>query len=202
MKLFKVKRNFFCLNYFLNRDFFLTALCRVDLLVEQILRIDPKSVTQSRPIPTSTSFSARSIDTNVSHSTTNTVLTHNRHHVTSPSVNSTKQQQQQSYAELIPNGKILGQQSFPVPVLRTQQQTPSNRLSIVTTQERAGFKPIEQQQSSIISDNTPRPTPIHPQTAHYPAPERINFVSFKDIKKTSLDNFQFYWDFSHEYFYL
>jgi len=58
-----------------------------------------------------------------------------------------------------------------MPVLRTQQPTPSTRLS----QEKTGFKPIEQQQSSIISDNTPRPTPIHPQTNHFPATERLNF---------------------------
>jgi hypothetical protein len=67
-----------------------------------------------------------------------------------------------------------------MPVLRTQP-TPSSRSSTVTTQERAGFKPIEQQQSSIISDNTPRPTPIHPQTSHYPATERLNFVNFPEI---------------------
>jgi hypothetical protein len=143
------------------------ALCRVDLLIEQILRIDPKSVTQSRPMPTSTSFSARSIDTNVSHSTANPVSTQIHHPVFSPSINSTKQS---SYVEPISNGR-----TFPMPVLRTQP-TPSSRSSTVTTQERAGFKPIEQQQSSIISDNTPRPTPIHPQTSHYPATERLNFT--------------------------
>jgi len=156
---------------------FFSALCRVDLLIEQILRIDPKSVTQSRSIPTSTSFSARSIDTNVSHSTINTTLPLNRYHAPSPPLNSAKQQ---SYSEPISNGKALGQQSFPMPVIRTQQQTPSNRLSTVTTHEKSGFKPIEQQQSSIISDNTPRPTPIHPQTNHYPATERLNFVSFEN----------------------
>jgi hypothetical protein len=164
---------------FFKSNFFCSALCRVDLLVEQILRIDPKSVTQTRPIPTSTSFSARSIDTNVSHLTTNTGFPPNFHHVPSPSLNSTKQQQQ-SYAEPISNGKTLGQQSFPMPVIRTQQQTSLNRLSTTTTNEKVGFKPIEQQQSSIISDNTPRPTPIHPQTNHYPATERLNFVSFKN----------------------
>ncbi len=87
--------------------------------------------------------------------------------------------------EPLPNGKTFGQQSFPMPVLRTQQQqqqqTSSNRLSFASPHEKTGFKPIEQQQSSIISDNTPRPTPIHPQTSHYPAPERINLVSFKDF---------------------
>jgi hypothetical protein len=72
-----------------------------------------------------------------------------------------------------------------MPVIRTQQQTPSNRLSTVTTHEKSGFKPIEQQQSSIISDNTPRPTPIHPQTSHYPATERLNFVSFENNIKIS-----------------
>ncbi len=123
-------------------------------------------------MPTSTSFSARSIDTNVSHSTANPVSTQIHHPVFSPSINSTKQS---SYVEPISNGR-----TFPMPVLRTQP-TPSSRSSTVTTQERAGFKPIEQQQSSIISDNTPRPTPIHPQTSHYPATERLNFVNFPEI---------------------
>lgn len=69
-----------------------------------------------------------------------------------------------------------------MPVLRTQQQTPLSRLTGRSTQEPSVFKPIEQQQSSIISDTTPRPTPIHPQTNHYPATEKLNFVNFKILK--------------------
>jgi hypothetical protein len=137
--------------------------------MEQILRIDPKSVTQTRPIPTSTSFSARSIDTNISHPTTNTILTHSRPLMLSPSI------KQPSYPEPLSNGKLFVQQtSYPIPVLRTQ------RSSNVTTQENSGFKPIEQQHSSIISDSTPRPTPIHPQTSHYPTNEKLNYVSLKN----------------------
>jgi hypothetical protein len=153
----------------LNR--FFLALCRVDLLIEQILRIDPKSLSQPRSIPTSTSFSARSVDTNVSQSTTNTVLSRIRQPLPSPSSNSIKQQ---SYTESISNGKTFGQQTLPIPVLRAQQQTPASRLSVAATQEKAGFKPIEQQSSSIISDTTPRPTPIHPQATQYSG---LNFVS-------------------------
>ncbi|CAF3186143.1 unnamed protein product [Rotaria sp. Silwood2] len=130
------------------------ALCRVDLLIEQILRIDPKSSLQTHPVPRSTSFSARSLDTNVSHSTATTVVSRTRHPVSSPLLNSISQQQ--SYTE---------------PLLNE-----SNRLSLASTQEKTGFKPIEQQRSSTISENTSRPTPIHPQTTHYPATEGLNFV--------------------------
>ncbi len=81
--------------------------------------------------------------------------------------------------ESISNGKPLSQPTLPMPVLRTQQQTPLSRLSLAATQEKAGFKPIEQQQlSSIISDNTSRPTPIHPQTSHYAATEGLTYVIY------------------------
>ncbi|CAF5027616.1 unnamed protein product [Rotaria sp. Silwood1] len=158
------------------------ALCRVDLLIEQILHIDPKSSLQTHSIPRSTSFSARSLDTNVSHSTATTVLSRTHHVVPSPSLNSINQQQQQSYTEPTLNGKTIGKQTLPMPVLRTSQPTPSNRLSLAATQEKTGFKPIEQQRTSNISENTSRPTPIHPQTTHYPATEGLNFVSFKIIR--------------------
>ncbi|CAF1117387.1 unnamed protein product [Rotaria sordida] len=150
------------------------ALCRVDLLVEQILRIDPTSSVQPQPVSRPTSFSARSLDTNVSHSTGTTVLSRTHHHVPSPSINPVSQQQ--SYTEPMLNGKTIGKQTLPMPVLRTSQPTPSNRLSLAATQEKTGFKPIEQQRSSTTSENTPRPTPIHPQTAHYPATEGLNFM--------------------------
>ncbi|CAF1581883.1 unnamed protein product [Rotaria sp. Silwood1] len=152
------------------------ALCRVDLLIEQILHIDPKSSSQTHSIPRSTSFSARSLDTNVSHSTATTVLSRTHHVVPSPSLNSINQQQQQSYTEPTLNGKTIGKQTLPMPVLRTSQPTPSNRLSLAATQEKTGFKPIEQQRTSNISENTSRPTPIHPQTTHYPATEGLNFI--------------------------
>ena len=114
------------------------------------------------------------MDSNVS--TAATVLSRGRHPAPSPSLNSIKQQ---SYTESIPNGKTLGQPTLPIPVLRAQQPTPSSRVSLATTQEKVGFKPIEQQQqSSIITDTTSRPTPIHPQTTHYPATGGLNFVSF------------------------
>lgn len=123
----------------------------------------------------------------MSHLSTNTLLTHNRHHATSPAINSTKQ----SYVEPLSNGKSFGQQSYLMPVLRTQQ-TPLSRLTGSTIQEKSVFKPIEQQQSSIILDNTPRPTPIHPQTNHYPAPERVNYVKLENyLKKFSLCFSQF-----------
>ncbi|UJR31993.1 hypothetical protein I4U23_019463 [Adineta vaga] len=141
------------------------ALCRVDLLVEQILRIDPKSAAQTRSIPISTSFSARSIDTNVSNSTMNTVMSRVRH--PAPPIDTKSRQS-----------------NYPIPVLRTPQQSSATRLSLAATQEKSGFKPIEQQQqqrqqnqqqSSTISENTSRPTPIHPQTDHYTSNERLTF---------------------------
>jgi hypothetical protein len=118
------------------------GLCRVDLLIEQILRIDLKS----RMIPTSTSFSTRSSDTNIT--STSSVM---------------KQQ------------PILnGQQTMPVPVLRTQQQISSGRLSTLPTQEKTSFKPviIQQQPPPNISENIVRPSSIHPQNnSHYSGTE-------------------------------
>jgi hypothetical protein len=82
---------------------------------------------------------------------------------------------QTPYSESISNGKPFGQQtSYPMPVLRTQRSTNIN------AQETSGFKPIEQHQhSSIISDSTPRPTPIHPQTSQYSTHEKTASVSLK-----------------------
>ncbi|CAF1028667.1 unnamed protein product [Adineta steineri] len=148
------------------------ALCRVDLLIEQILRIEPKTLVQSRSVPMSTSFSARSIDANSTYATANTSLSRIRHPIPSPpSSNSIKQQ---AYVEPMINGKTMGQPTFPAPVLRTSQQSSGNRLSLAATQEKAGFKPIEQQQSSIMTNSASRPTPIHPQNTHHIASEEIN----------------------------
>ncbi|CAF2263538.1 unnamed protein product [Rotaria magnacalcarata] len=152
------------------------ALCRVELLMEQVLRVDPRSSVQTPSVPKLTSFSTRSFDNNVSRTTANTVHSSLRHPVSSPSLNSINQQQL-PYTESIASGKILGKQILPVPVLRTAQTTPTNRLSLAATHEKAGFKPIEQHRSSTIANTTPRPTPIHPQTAHYPATEGLHFIS-------------------------
>lgn len=149
------------------------ALCRVDLLFEQIHRIDPKSLTQTRSIPHPTSFSARSLDAHLPPPTTNANSNLTRQPVRSPSVNSFKQP---LYGEPISNGKVPGQAPYPVPVLRTQPPPTSNRSSAASNQERTTFKPIEQQQSSILSNTTPRPTPIHPQTSPYSFTEKTHFV--------------------------
>ncbi|CAF3518390.1 unnamed protein product [Rotaria socialis] len=151
------------------------VLCRAELLMEQVLRIDPRSSVQIPSVPRLTSFSTRSFDNNVSRPITNSVHSRIHHPVSSPSLNSISQQQL-PYTESIANNKILGKQALPVPVLRTSQPTPTNRLSLAATQEKAGFKPIEQQRSSTIADTTPRPTPIHPQTAYYPANEGLHFM--------------------------
>ncbi|CAF1633629.1 unnamed protein product [Adineta ricciae] len=158
------------------------ALCRVDLLVEQILRIDPKSVVQTRPISTSQSFSARPIDTNVPHSTINSIGARLRHPAPTPVLNSVKQQ---SYVEPMINGRPITQSMHPIPVLRTPQQTSTTRLPSTNTQEKTSFKPIEQQypqrqqqqhQSTTISERTPRPTPMHVQANHYAANDSHAFA--------------------------
>jgi hypothetical protein len=96
------------------------ALCRVDLLVEQILRIDLKS----RMIPTSNN----SLDTNIRQS--------------------------------IPNGQPIAH----MPVLRTQPQTSSGRLSTLITHEKNAFEPVKRQPI----ENTSRPSSIIPQmNNHY-----------------------------------
>jgi hypothetical protein len=111
-------------------------------------------------IPTSTSFSTRSSDTNIT--STSSVM---------------KQQ------------PILnGQQTMPVPVLRTQQQISSGRLSTLSTQEKTSFKPviIQQQPPPNISENIVRPSSIHPQNnSHYSGTEGHPFVSFKPIQSHS-----------------
>ncbi|CAF3758570.1 unnamed protein product [Adineta steineri] len=121
------------------------ALCRVDILLEQILRIDPKS----RILPTSSSsssFSARTLDTNVPQTQLR------------QSVSSTVKQQP------ISNGKPLGQHVLPIPVMRSQQPSTSGRLSTLITQEKTGFKPVISQQSSINTvDSSLRSTPMNLQ---------------------------------------
>lgn len=141
--------------------FFLpSALCRVDLLIDQILRLDPKSIAQTRSMPTSTSFSTRTVDLNAPQSTTMTANTMPHRHGPSPLLNTGRLGLS---TESSSNGKILGSQSpFPMPVLRTQPQRSTIRSVYTSSQETASFKPIEQQESSIISDGTSRPTPIYP----------------------------------------
>ena len=160
---------------------FVLALCRADLLVEQILRIDPKSVVQTRSISTSQSFSARPIDTNISHSTINSIGARLRHPAPTPVLNSVKQQ---SYVEPMINGRPITQSMHPIPVLRTPQQTLTTRLPSMNTQDKTSFKPIEQQypqrqqqQSNSIIERTPRPTPMHVQANHYTANDSHVFVS-------------------------
>jgi len=135
--------------------YFYSALCRVDLLIEQILRIDPKS----RIIPASTSLLTRPSDTDFRQST-------------SSLIKSPPQQQQPIF-----NGKLNGQQTIPVPVLRTQQQTSYGRYN----QEKTSFKPviIQQQQPPLnVIENISRPSSIHPQDHnHYSGIERYPSVS-------------------------
>jgi hypothetical protein len=128
--------------------------------LEQIIRIDPKS----RILPTSTSFSTRPSNTNVSLS-----------HIHQPTPSLIKQQQQ----PLIPNGKVNGQHPLPIPVIRSQQQTLSGRLSTLLTQEKTGFKPVILPQSSLnMLENPSRLTPIHSQSInHHSTIEGGHFVS-------------------------
>ncbi|CAF4776507.1 unnamed protein product, partial [Rotaria magnacalcarata] len=79
--------------------------CRVDLLIEQVLRIDPKSHLLS--------VSTSQLGTNIPSS-------HVRH--STPSL--IKQQQ-----TFIPAAKVIEQPPLPVPVLRMPQQALSGRVS-------------------------------------------------------------------------
>ena len=63
--------------------------------------------------------------------------------------------------QMIPNGKSNGPQTLPMPVLRTQPQTLSGRLSTVPTQEKTGFKPVIHQPI----ENHSRPPSVRPQTS-------------------------------------
>ena len=151
-------------------------MCRVDLLVDQILRLDPKSIAQTRSMPTSTSFSTRVVDLNAPQSTTMTANAMSSRHVPSPSLNTGRLG---LTTESSSNGKMLGTQSqspFPMPVLRTQPQRSTSRSVFPSSQETASFKPIEQQESSIIPDGTSRPTPIYPQNNPYPFTEKTTSV--------------------------
>lgn len=159
--------------------FYLSALCRADLLIEQVLRIDPKLPVLTHPVPKSTSFSARTIDSNISYSMSNPSVPRFHHPATSPSLNSINQQQQLPYMDTLSNGRTAAKSVGPMPVLRTSQSTAASRMTLGTTQEKSGFKPIEQQRPTTISDTTPRPTPIHLPTAHYGVTEGNNLVSRK-----------------------
>ena len=120
---------------------------------------------------------------NVPHTTTNPIQSHTHYPAPSPVSNLTTMRQS-VHPESLSNGKIIGQQqppppqsAFPMPVLRTQPPRPSSSSTLASTQERASFKPIEQQQSSITLDSTSRPTPIYPQNSPYPTSEKTNFVN-------------------------
>ncbi|CAF5006901.1 unnamed protein product, partial [Rotaria sp. Silwood1] len=127
------------------------ALCRVDLLIEQILRIDPKSQIPSTSLPT------HSLGANISSS-------HVRH--TTPSLIK-PQQQQQSF---IPNGKFNEQSTLPMPVIRSSQQSISGRLSTLVNEEKPGFKPVIHQSSPNHIESTTRQSPIYPHNTNiYPA---------------------------------
>ncbi|CAF3729709.1 unnamed protein product [Rotaria sp. Silwood1] len=127
------------------------ALCRVDLLIEQILRIDPKSQIPSTSLPT------HSLGANISSS-------HVRH--TTPSLIK-PQQQQQSF---IPNGKFNEQSTLPMPVIRSSQQSISGRLSTLVNEEKPGFKPVIHQSSPNHIESTTRQSPIYSHNTNiYPA---------------------------------
>lgn len=162
-----------CGGFILYPLIFFSGLCRVDLLIDQILRLDPKSIAQTRSLPTSTSFSARPTDFNPPQST-NTMPIHMPSSISNIG-------RLGMYAESSSNGKTLGTQGqspFPMPVLRTQPTRSTNRSS----QETASFKPIEQQQSSMTSDGTSRPTPIYPYNNPSPFTEKTTSVySFSSI---------------------
>ena len=145
--------------------------------MEQVLRIDPKTLSQTHPTTRATSFSARSLDTNISHSTVNTILSRPHLPVSSLLLNSTNQQQQ-SYMESTRNEKMMREQTLPTSIFRTQ----ANRSSASAIYEKTSFKPIEHQQSSGILDNTSSSELIHPQTTRYSMTEGINFVSRKIMK--------------------
>lgn len=136
------------------------ALCRVDLLTEQIFRIDPKSLNQTSSVP----FTAR--------------LTESARQQTVSSSSTPSFKQSPINSESISNGKFPAQSLYFAPVLRTQTTSSlSNRPTASSNQEHATFKPIEQQQqqSPLLANPTPRPTPLHPQLPTYSSTEKTNF---------------------------
>ncbi|UJR14741.1 hypothetical protein I4U23_001732 [Adineta vaga] len=129
------------------------ALCRADLLLEQIHRIDPKSHTL---LASSTLFPTRSTDTNMSS---------NQTHQYTPS---TMKQ------PLMPNGRTYEQHVPPVPVIRSTQSSVSGRLSTVSMQEKTGFKPVSS--TANMMEQIPRSTPLQTQnTNHHSNSEILNF---------------------------
>ncbi|CAF1418182.1 unnamed protein product [Rotaria magnacalcarata] len=124
------------------------ALCRVDLLIEQVLRIDPKSHLLS--------VSTSQLGTNIPSS-------HVRH--STPSL--IKQQQ-----TFIPAAKVIEQPPLPVPVLRMPQQALSGRVSALITEEKPGFKPITHRLSPNNLENASRPSPIYPYNGNQFLPQK------------------------------
>lgn len=97
-------------------------------MIEQILRIDPKS-----HILTASTHS----------SGVNLPSSHVRH--PTPSLI-----QQQPF---ISNGKLNERSTLPMPVIRIPQQTLSGRTSALITEEKPGFKPIINQPSPVYYPN-------------------------------------------------
>ncbi|CAF0819045.1 unnamed protein product [Adineta ricciae] len=124
------------------------ALCRADLLLEQIHRIDPKSAIL--PASTSTLVSTRPNQTIMSSS-----------HVRQPTPSFPKQSPI-SHAR-------THEQSMPfVPAIRNTQQSISGRLSNLNTKEKTGFQPVITPQSSTnVMENPSRTTPVHTQNMNY-----------------------------------
>ena len=127
-------------------DFYFLGLCRVDLLLEQILRIDPKSSIplKSTILPTHPSE-------------TNTSISDNRN----TTFSSIKQQ------TLIPNRKFDVRTPLRMPIPTISEQNSSSRILTLTADEKTAFKPIPQQLSPYSFDHSLRLTPHNVHNNNY-----------------------------------
>lgn len=149
-------------------------LCRVDILIEQIIRIDPKIPTKAHPI--STSFSTRPIAAAKSLTSTNSIRPQSRSPFPTASDGTDHSVEAQMYTD---SALRIPSASTVVPVLRkaTQRQTSSGSASATPASEKAMFQPIEQQYASSRVETTSKPTVVLPRPSPYATSEESTTVS-------------------------
>lgn len=128
-------------------DMFIVDLCRVDLLIEQVVRLEPKLSMTHRTNPMSSSFSARSIEPAASFSM-------NYPRFPAVTTSDASRFNQPTYTEPISNSRMINQTVFPksgltrprIPITIAQVPPPSTasgRFSGFDGSEL--FQPIQQQ---------------------------------------------------------
>ena len=152
---------------------FYLALCRVDLLIEQIIRIDPNIPTQRHPI--STSLSSRSIGSPKSPTSTSSIRVPSQSSFPITSNVLKNQVSPQNVTTTSPRG--TGQPILPVLRKPPQQQPSSDRSSAVSSHENAMFKPIDQQAKSGEFMTSVKPTLVQPRPSSHTTSEESATVS-------------------------